>query len=635
MTAIFLYVALVILAIAAILAVRKRKEAGKWISCLTTGTVFAVFLMVLPTQWIEDGQTFWSPLLYKLISSASYSIKSLGGGQDLKQLETIALTGWERALYMGVNYLIVIAAPLLTSSLILSFVGDTIDRIRYFFTFTPKCYVFSEANANTIAIAKGIRKTPGRKAIVFCNGKNIDKQLSRQIRNLHGLILYTPCSALKLHSPRQVKAYEINLLSGQEDRNIDLAESLISQKKQLKNRKLTVNAFVRSTTDVNILESMMKERTSQPDANCFMKIRFMNEFGLFCNNLLYQHPLFESLGNRKTISVLIIGCGDLGKEMLKTALWNGQMEGCALKIRILDKDADLVQQHILAQCPELRHYSIEFIKADAQVPTFEEAVRKCNDATFVCVATGSDALNISTAENVYQIFHRHDPTTTPPIYTRIRNTTKANNLSLHSTYLTERNIHIFGTVESIYSQCTLFHSEFEKLAFAVHLCYNGQLDADASTYQDALYSFETSAYNRRSSMAVALHIPVKLYQCGFRDFSSLTDISEEQLQQIEKILTDPSVVDALARNEHDRWNAFMCSEGYRKADIDTMCKYAPIFGSHKDKNGYMHPCIVPWEELDAVQEAYNSLGISVKNFKASDYLIVSSIPKIIRKAKNL
>lgn len=635
MTAIFFYIAVLILIVAVILAIRKRKEAGKWITCLTTGAVLAMFFMVLPTRWTQDGAQIWSSPLYTFASSLFYSLKTLGGGQSLDQLESSPFTGFLKHLYMALSYFLIIATPLLTSSLILSFIGDCLDRIRYFFTFAPKCYVFSEVNENTLAIAAGVRKTSGRKAIVFCNGKGTDKALARRVRELHGILLYAPCSILKLRPARQIKQYEFNLLSDREDRNIELAEALIARSEQFENRDLTVNAFVHSATESALLENMLSEH----DAGNTMKLRFIDEISLFCNNLLYRHPLFELPDGRKDISVLIVGCGTLGKEMLKTALWNGQIEGYPLKIRVVDKHACRVRAQFLAQCPQLDQYDIEFLSADVERPTFEEAVNACADATFICVATGSDELNIATAETVYQIFRRRDPRATPPIYTRVRNATKTKNLVRNKSYLTERNIRIFGTVESIFSECTLFHSELEKLAFAVHLCYNGQPEENTVAYERACRSFYSCAYNCRSSMAAALHIPVKLYQCGIRLNLPLADISEAQLQQIEAAVQEEAIREKLARNEHARWNAFMRSEGYRTADIDAMRRYAPVTHRHDDKKGRLHPCIVSWEELDAVQAEYDilrdRLGLRENKFKENDYLIVSQIPQILRKAKNL
>lgn len=627
MDIIFLVLAIIIIIIAIILVIYNRKERDKWIPYLTVCAFFAIFFIIFPTQWESDG-TVWSPIFYKIISAMFYSIKTLGGGQSLEQFETISLTGWTRDIYMGLSYFISFIAPLLTSSLILSFVGDSIDRIRYFFIITPKCYVFSEINENTIAIAQSIKKTPGRKKIVFCSCKDADKHLLHQAKMLHGILLYTSCKALKLHAQWQVKEYEFNLLSYYEDNNIETSEILIARNEQIKKDRIIINAFVHNEVDINILESMM----SQSQNNGFMKLRFINEINVLCSNFLYHQPLYKTATTNNEITLLIIGCGVLGKEMLKTAIWNGQIEGYSLKIKVLDNHADQIKQEIMAYSPELKHYDIDFINIDIKTPQFEETIKKFATATFICIATGSDDLNVHTAENVYQIFRRLDLENTPPIYTRVRNSTKTNNMNQSIKYLSERNIHFFGTIESVYSECTLFNSELEKLALAVHLCWDGQLNGDVNDeqYQKSCQQFYASSYNRRSSMACALHIPVKLHQCGI-DISSIKDITDGQLQQIAEKLSDKNIIEKLARNEHERWNAFMRSEGWRKLDIETMRKRK----LHQDKKAHMHSCIVSWDELNIVQKEYNKLSLAEKDFKEYDYLIISSIPEIIRKAQKL
>ncbi len=619
MDIIFLILAIIIIIIAIILAIRNRHDRDKWIPYLTVCAFLAIFFIVLPTNWESDGKV-WNSSFYNIISSMFYSFKTLGGGQSLEQFETISLTNVTRNIYMGLGYFISFIAPLLTSSLILSFIGDSIDRIHYFFIITPKCYVFSEINENTLAMAQGIKKTPGRKKIIFCNCKDADKYLIQQAKMLHGILLYTSCKTLKIHAQWQVKEYEFNLLSSCEDNNIEASEVLISRKEQLKKCHLTINAFIQKEVNINFLEKMIPE-----SENNFIRLRFINEINLFCNNLFYKQPIFKFANDDKEITMLIIGCGYLGKEMMKTAIWNGQIEGYSLKIIVLDNHADQIKQEIMAYYPELSYYDINYIKVDIKTPQFEETIKEYHNATFICIATGSDDLNVQTADNVYQIFRRIDFKKTPPIYTRVRNSTKSNNMS-HNKLLSDRNIHFFGTIESIYSECTLFNSELEKLALAIHLFYSEQYE----DYQTACRKFYSSSYNRRSSMASALHIPVKLHQCGI-DISSINDLTEEQLQQIEKILSDQTIKDRLAINEHERWNAYMRCEGWRKADIETMT----ILKKQKDNDTHIHACLVSWDELKIVQEEYDKLGLGKNDFKENDYQLVSSIPQIIRKAKKL
>lgn len=732
--------ALLILILAIVLAVKNRIHPSKWISCILIGILFSTFFMVLPTQWVSNDNSVSLKPLHNIVASILYSFKALGGRQDIAQLESIALTGFLRLLYIGINYASFVVAPILTSSLLLSFVGDMGEKMRYFLSHTPKCFIFSEINEDSLTLATGIRNKPGRKTIVFCGTKDADKALLAKAKSLGCILLYRSCKDLKLGS--RFKEYEFFFTSENEDANIELAEDLISKKSKLQKYRITANAFVQSGTNINILESLIakkpcavfeepveelilrakkiineapktiivffnaqkadqdflrfanenkiqlfdsswsdatvdeifdtyeitlysRKETDVPNKYALdsqglkfeknrlvdkwvddpLRIRFMDVIAMFCNSLLYQFPLYDLPAGRKDISVLLVGCGKLGMRMLKTAVWYGQLDGYTLKITVLDKDADRIQQIFYAQCPELKNYPIQFVNADVEQADFEETVKQCPDATYVCVATGSDELNISTAEKLYCIFRRLHLEYTPPIFTRIRKVIKAENFNEKGSFLSERNIHLFGTSESVYANNCLFDTQLENLALAVHLCYCWALDAskDSFEYKKALNDFYASEYSRRSSMAVALHISAKLRSCGVITDEQIKNRqfmpTEENLAHFEKLLQDPVIRDQLIQKEHQRWNAFVRSEGYRSVDFETVKKYAPHTRSHKDDVAKLHPCILSWEELDVFQAQYNQLqqelNLKKSNFKEYDEKIVVEIPKIIRKANEL
>ncbi|MBE6770195.1 MAG: hypothetical protein E7548_05520 [Ruminococcaceae bacterium] len=726
---IFALIAGIILIISIGFAIKNRNNMSSWISCVLLGVFFSTFFMVLPTEWIKEGKVMESPTLYSVLSSLLYSFKALGGRQDIAQLETVQITGLLKTLYIVVNYIMYALAPILASSLILSFIGDTGEKLRYFLSFSKKCYVFSEINENSLTLAKGIKKAEKRVTLIFCNTKKADKNLLNEAKKLGAITLYKSCKDLILL--KRFKEYEFCLVSENEDDNIQVTEDIITKKNRLKKHKVTVNSFAQSGTNIEVMESMVAKKpcavfesgeeafierakiiASQApktklvffnvsndnekfkafseeysvtayatpwnstrldsefegyDMSLYyyndkgkiskkgigfnknhlvaewqeeaLKIRFIDEIALFCNNLIFNYPLYDVPNGKREIFVLLIGCGRLGTQMLKTVSWCGQIEGYTLKIRVLDKKAKGVKQEFYSLYPEMNNYDIEFEDVEIESPEFESKVSAYANASFVCVATGSDDLNLSTAENVYRIIRRNYSGETPPIFSRVRKTIKSNNFEEKGSYLKERNIHLFGTTASVFSNDTLFNSTLENLAFAVHLCYNWALNEpkDSFVYKKALNDFCTSEYSRRSSMAAALHISAKLGSCGIIAKGTLP--TDSDLLKFEEILKDDVLKLTLVKNEHDRWNAFMRSEGFRTVDFETVKKYAPLTRSHKDEAAKLHPCIVSWEELDILQEQYNKLqkqlDLKPSDFKEYDEKIVVEIPQIIRKARQL
>ena len=138
-------------------------------------------------------------------------------------------------------------------------------------------------------------------------------------------------------------------------------------------------------------------------------------------------------------------------------------------------------------------------------------------------------------------------------------------------------------------------------------------------------------------MAAALHIKAKLRSCGIITKDVMP--TEAELCEFEELTKNEATMEVLMKNEHERWNAFMRSEGFRTVDFDTVKKYAPFTCSHKDEAAKLHPCITSWDELDLLQEKYNelqkSLNLKESNFKEYDKKIVEEIPKIIKKANQL
>ena len=82
-------------------------------------------------------------------------------------------------------------------------------------------------------------------------------------------------------------------------------------------------------------------------------------------------------------------------------------------------------------------------------------------------------------------------------------------------------------------------------------------------------------------------------------------------------LTEDEIV-TLGKVEHIRWNAFHILNGWKKREIPTDTdEMIP-----KDKIRKLHPCIVSWEELDAVSRNHNH------DYKSDDIETIMRIPSL-------
>ena len=377
--------------------------------------------MFLPVYW-ELSQEFD----FSLIRTAAYALhdglKAISGGQEIADIEKLNLEtapSLIRTIYFVLNYVWLVAAPLLTSSLIISLIGDLADR------FLCRCYrggryhVFSELNDNTLRIAKKIREKHPKEMLVFCDAKNASKEQVTKAKTMGALALHASCKTARL--PWRKKNIQFYLVSSNEDVNLCDAEALICRYRNKTEGAYVINAFAESGTGIQVIENMDRGNIG---------VRFVDVTALNCSDLLLQHPLHDLPEGRKTVSALIVGCGRTGMRMLKTLTWCAAAEGYHLKIRVYDQEAEFLQKKLSAECPELlSNCDVAFVTADARTAELEAAIldpdQGSADATFVLLAMADDELNIDVAQRLSRLFrHQNRYVWMPQILMRIRNAAK-------------------------------------------------------------------------------------------------------------------------------------------------------------------------------------------------------------------
>lgn len=235
----------------------------------------------------------------------------------------------------------------------------------------------------------------------------------------------------------------------------------------------------------------------------------------------------------------------------------------------------------------------------------------------------------------------------------------------------------FGSAAQQYHWNALTDNILDKLSLNVHLQYYLNKDFDIpsnpdtyeSLYSDALKSFWRRTYNRDSCMAVAMSLPYRLYQGLIKEKPILpvgpdplnherlnildddTFYSEEArnaysfwvkesnwataqyMHEIEQRHQTPykvwseivveenpeSEIYQLAEWEHKRWNNFMISRGWTSAEINQMKLYFEEGNKRQQLYiGRMHPCIIPFDKISTLDNAWNSLIHNEQSFKQSD-----------------
>ena len=93
-------------------------------------------------------------------------------------------------------------------------------------------------------------------------------------------------------------------------------------------------------------------------------------------------------------------------------------------------------------------------------------------------------------------------------------------------------------------------------------------------------------YNRKSSIAAVLHVGYKLHSAGADSFEAYA-----------AYIKDPEQMERQVRAEHDRWNAYMRSEGYITANLKEAADYLQHLHTHKNVMALKHSCLIDFDEL--------------------------------------
>jgi hypothetical protein len=154
-------------------------------------------------------------------------------------------------------------------------------------------------------------------------------------------------------------------------------------------------------------------------------------------------------------------------------------------------------------------------------------------------------------------------------------------------------IQTFGSIEETYKLIEK-NSEIEKMAIKLHLSYNPN--------DKKLTEYNKIEYNKKSSRATALHIKYKLYPYITKDATDKV-LAEE----INRILNDEKILLEISESEHERWLAYLRTEGYEFSSKEVTQKYYLKIGKIKNHFLKMHPVLTDWEHLNDVQKTISTI----------------------------
>ena len=634
----------VILWIVSLFLTYNQRKKIKLSFILIAGLVTASLLAFLPLCAKEVAKT--APPIFEsgflnFLSALHSTIRLFvidGDYQTILDFSAESLEGNWVHVYNAVAAVLHIACPLLTARGIVSLFYNFTAYLRYYSGYFKDTYIFSDLNERSIKLARNLKKKDSNRMIVFTDvfkaNDEESYELIEQAQEIDAILFKNDITVInfRFHSPKTILYF---FIIGEDDSENINQTIYLSKPNNKKNRPPVPGYksdyksdylpngydYERKGGDTKIYLFTIHSSSEQLLSSIspqFLKLRRVNDVQSLIYKLLYDegHYIFQSAsesGNiishpitgepvkEKIISAVVVGLGLHGTEILKALPWFCQLYPYRVEITAFDKDK-VAESRFISQCPELMseqhngdyetdgeaHYKITVNPGlpegcNVNSKEFDNAIEKLENATYVIVALGNDDLNVQVAAKIRILLKRKGKH--PFIHAIVYNPDKQSLLQKGSIATgIMYDIHPTGDTSINFSEECIIGSELERAAENRHLAW-----AHTDEEKEAVWKYD---YNYRSSIAAVIH---KKFKNKFKVEIGKTDEGEPIYYYHEGVpgadlpkeeRKDPKY-EYLGKMEHQRWNAYVRSEGY----------VLPLEGYTRDKLAKTHHHLRPFDEL--------------------------------------
>ena len=462
-------------------------------------------------------------------------------------------------------------------------------------------FLFSDLDANSVRMAKNLARKDSLCIFLRTRRNKADTDLLKELEGIP-FFLYPGDEARFLLWPcRRRKLLRFFFLSENTDENFQRMQDFLTAagEKRLftpRNVSLPDGQFqqelylLSETESAPMLIGHLREilKTSR----CFRntELRLLDRFRATSYDLLLKQPLQAHIDGDK-LHVLVLGFGKIGREFFRAACHLGVDRRCKPEFTLCDVQICDKLNHFRSQCPELSK-SVRFrhIKLDAETAALD-ALLKSQDYHYILVALGDDERNIRVASRLkrfYRLRHwddvaqRRTGDLQPQICVNLEDSIKHSYTKelWTKTFEGDRALRVFGGLDQVFTEEVLIPRNLHRAARWIHRELNRS--RITGEVQEKAHWGE---YERRSSIACALHAQFHAASFG-ENYSAL--LHQYKSDDYSKLID----------MEHDRWMAYVRSEGLRKSEPNLMeAYYNTKNGRHVDILGKLTPCLAEPDEL--------------------------------------
>jgi len=300
--------------------------------------------------------------------------------------------------------------------------------------------------------------------------------------------------------------------------------------------------------------------------------------------LVYHISFLSTLPNENKLTLYLIGANaNKFKNKIK---------------KIFPKIEKIPHLHIEAK--EISSESLEF---------YEDKVWESKNLTNIMIATTDEEKNLDIAINLQDTTYireiGHKRFKTKVLFALYHNLGLGEEIDKNKKAFA--NFYTFGNISKTSTKEILFDEELDLIAKLIHNDYRGETDIITNTLY--INWLATTPHKQDANKTQALHIDIKLLAFGLkrvksskslsellelnkRTFYTLLKNSSEIKKQLENYKTsyfptsfDNTLLDKVARSEHNRWNAFHYLNGWQ-------------YSSERNDNAKEHHCLQPLEDFD-------------------------------------
>lgn len=550
------------------------------------GVFVSIYILIFP--FIDDD------VIQHLAINFYNSLRVFTGDFDY-DAEIIANSGETLSRYYSfILSALYVIAPILTISFIIQIFKSFVAKLNYKFNKDKQAYIISILDERTLITGQEIKKNNQDNLVIYMN-PDPDTENNDYLRHEAAEI-----GALVIDD--DIKNFNI----GKRDADISI---LLAKKKDLDNitdfmelvkdhrfSKLsddflnTVYIFSSTEEYENVINSFLDDNAKEIET---LRVITIDELHNVIYNLFYNYPLYTNLEKHESIQLLVIGNSPLSKEVVRIATWCGQMQNHDLSIDYFCTDKDIVKAEFDFLYPELsKSCKVNF--HELKNPDTIRDIENYNPS-YIVVAMDDEMQNLKMAIELSTLYKRKE-LEEDSIIPQICFWNPGSNLDKELSELKDNknnpyNLRPFGGLNEQYNSENIFNSSLDQLGYKVHEYYTKLYEPDKDE-KEIKKDYYKSEYNRKSSVAAALHNKYKLED--LRLLGKETDSKSD----LAKTFEDLEFKNLMLRLEHRRWSAYFRANGYKQITPEDLKKYIESgkLIKHVSEPLKLHACLAVWDD---------------------------------------